>query len=219
MSTSASQPKKPFTMRKKLVVNPRFQWITVLSLMACVFTVNAVSGLLLLQFHSRVVRFQIFSPERYADSGYSALWIASVFAIASGTLCALGFGIWSLVFTNRICGPVYVMHDWVRKTLSGQRPAIRPLRAEDAFQEFGTDLADLLRTWTSDASARKTTLSIALEEIEQAQNVADEPARKRLLASAIERIRESDRLHVEFEGGSTEPSTELLTEKAHPSKI
>lgn len=207
--------KRPYSFRKRLIVNPRFQWVTVISLMACVFVVNAVSGLLLLQFHARVVRFQIFSPERYADAGYSALAIASIFALVSGSLCALGFGIWSLVFTNRVCGPVYVMHDWVRKIKSGQRPAIRPLRAEDAFQEFGSDLGDLLRTWSSDASARKTSLNIALEELSQAQNANDEVTRNRLMAAAAGRIRELGAQSFEHEGTPQSPQQPALPVSAH----
>ncbi len=201
MNSPATQDvKRPYFFRKRLIVNPRFQWVTVISLMACIFIVNAVSGLLLLQFHSRVVRFQIFSPERYADAGYSALWIASIFALVSGTLCALGFGIWSLVFTNRVCGPVFVMHDWVRKVKNGQRPAIRPLRAEDAFQEFGTDLGDLLRTWSSDSSALRTSLNIAFEEISQAQHALDEATRNRLLTAAAGRMRELGAQPLEVDG-------------------
>ena len=207
-ATDGQQSRHRSIIRKRLVVNPRFQWTTVLSLMACVFVVNAVTGLLLLQFHSRVVRFQIFSPERYADAGYSALWIASIFALVSGTLCALGFGIWSLVFTNRVCGPVFIMHEWVKKARDGQRPAIRPLRAEDAFQDFGEDLGDLLRTWTSDASARKTTLGIALDEMTQAQKASDESERNRLLGSVVARLKEMGAQLLEFSDSAATPTND-----------
>lgn len=186
---TAGTKRLPF-LRWRLVVNPRLQWTTVLSFMGCIFAVNAVSGLLLLQFHSRVVRFQILSPERYSEASFSALGIASVFAVTSGVLCALGFGIWCMVLTHRLCGPVFVMHEWVRKAKRGERPAIRPLRGDDAFQAFGVDLADFIRTTSSDADARKSSLSMVLDDLEKATRTRDDAERGRALAAATSRIRE-----------------------------
>lgn len=194
-----SEPAATQRRRGQLVVDGRFQFRTVLSLMGCVFVAASFTGLVLVNVYSRVARSQFFDPEHFNPASWR---IVIAFGLTCTVLCAVGFGIWCLLFTHRISGPIYVMHQWVRHLKEGKYPETRSLRKSDQFQAFSTDLADVIRILRSDAHAQMTGLQMALDDLRGAASAPDDAARSRALADAIERIRNlHERISVSLPGG------------------
>lgn len=65
-------------------------------------------------------------------AGMTILWL-TVLAVV-GTATALG--LFGLVFTHRVAGPIYVMNLYVEALAAGHYPRLRPLRKYDELKKF-----------------------------------------------------------------------------------
>ncbi|MBN1205717.1 MAG: signal protein [Myxococcaceae bacterium] len=65
-------------------------------------------------------------------AGMTILWLTLLAVV--GTATALG--LFGLVFTHRVAGPVYVMNLYVEALAAGHYPRLRPLRKYDELKKF-----------------------------------------------------------------------------------
>jgi hypothetical protein len=65
-------------------------------------------------------------------AGMTILWLTGLGVV--GTAVALG--LFGLVFTHRVAGPVYVMNLYVEALAAGHYPKLRPLRRYDELKKF-----------------------------------------------------------------------------------
>lgn len=65
-------------------------------------------------------------------AGMTILWLTLLAVV--GTAVALG--LFGLVFTHRVAGPVYVMNLYVEALAAGHYPRLRPLRKYDELKKF-----------------------------------------------------------------------------------
>lgn len=65
-------------------------------------------------------------------AGMTILWLTVLGVV--GTAVALG--LFGLVFTHRVAGPVYVMNLYVEALAAGHYPRLRPLRKYDELKKF-----------------------------------------------------------------------------------
>jgi hypothetical protein len=67
-------------------------------------------------------------------SEYAVVLIVSSMAFA--VVSALGVGVWTIVFTHRISGPLFILGRWLEELGAGRLPTLRPLRKKDEFKDF-----------------------------------------------------------------------------------
>ncbi len=120
--------------RRQYIVNPGFQWKYTLATMASVFVVSALMtttlfGVLYDQARARTLHLAASHPwENTVTIAVAAGAFAAVMAVA--------FGVWTVLVTHRICGPLHVMSGFLDELAAGRFPTRRPLRKHDEFKEF-----------------------------------------------------------------------------------
>jgi hypothetical protein len=83
---------------------------------------------------------------------------------ALALLAAVGLGLWSILATYRVVGPLYVMTRQLGVLAEGRYPQLRPLRQGDEFQEF----YELLHRVVSVLKAREVDEALRLDQAVQA---------------------------------------------------
>lgn len=132
LQPTAKRPHKRSS--KNLILRPAFQWKYTLMIVVGVFLVSALMGLelfgvLFQQARARVVAMGPTHPgEIRAALVFSTLGFAAVPALA--------FGVWSIFFTHRMCGPLLVMEGCLAELTEGRFPKRRRLRKKDEFKDF-----------------------------------------------------------------------------------
>lgn len=132
MNEKGTRPQR--NRRRRLIVNPVFQWKYAACLVLTVFLVSTavcavVFGVMYYQARSFALGLQ---GAGYASTTVVFLASALGFALAP----ALAFGLWSVFLTHRICGPLYAMQRDLQLLTDGHFPKYRPLRRKDEFKSF-----------------------------------------------------------------------------------
>jgi len=178
--------------RRRYVINPSFQWRYTLTIALAVFCLTSAVGSLLHLGLEDAVRERMIHPGEDVRST-SRLLIPVALGLAS--LSAAGVGLWSMLLTHRICGPLYVMKRFLDQLAAGQLPATRPLRRGDEFQDLYASLLqateavagkqfrttrhvssaiDLLREVQGrSAGADKLTLQAIVEQLQKTQKTLE----------------------------------------------
>ena len=158
----------PKTRRRQYIVNPALQWKFAPWLMAAVFAVCSVLGILLFGVLERHVRWRILNPE--ASHIGQVISDIMIFALVFSAIAAAGLGFWSLFITHRFCGPLSVMGHWLTELTNGRWPTRRPLRKKDEFK----DLYDLFWHAIDSLKIRRRSELAALTQIlETVKTAAD----------------------------------------------
>lgn len=166
--------------RRKYVVDAAFQWKYILTITAGVFVVSATmsSGLYGLLHHQ--ARLRSINPETYSTEVTSVIILC---ALAFSVVTAIAVGIWCLIATHRICGPLFVLERYLVELSKGRIPRPRALRRKDEFkglyetfsratdslrerkQAELTELSDMLAAAKAAAGADDDDRKLALESI------------------------------------------------------
>jgi len=118
---------------KRFIINPSVQWRYTAWAIAGVFVVSSfvavlLYGVLFDQARSRA----LFTPTASVfDVGVSVIAAAVAFAAVPAIAC----GLWAIVMTHRLCGPIRVIENHLRALESGKFPKHRPLRKKDDFRD------------------------------------------------------------------------------------
>jgi len=121
--------------RRTYVVDRRFQYKYTALLSGLSALMSALFGVLMYLAHREalddVFRGGSIPADVAARSG-TLVWLIAGMAL----LMAVAFGLFGLLITHRVAGPVYVMSQFVAVLARGRYPRMRPLRRNDELKEF-----------------------------------------------------------------------------------
>ncbi|AEI62279.1 HAMP domain-containing protein [Corallococcus macrosporus] len=116
---------RPSHIRRTYILDRPFQLKYILLLAGIGAGGIGVFGLLAHRVH-------VSSVASGVDGGQTLLWLTGL-----GTLgAAVALGLFGLVFTHRVAGPVHVMSLYVAALAAGRYPRLRPLRRGDELKLF-----------------------------------------------------------------------------------
>jgi len=125
MSEDIQNATRPSYARRKYILDREFQLKYILLLSGIGAGSILVFGLLSHRIHVSAVASGM-------DGGETLLWLTGL-----GTLgTAVALGLFGLLFTHRVAGPVHVMSLYVAALAAGRYPRLRPLRKGDELKRF-----------------------------------------------------------------------------------
>jgi hypothetical protein len=127
-SSMAAQPNR----RRQYIVHPKVQWKHALTLGAAVFLFCVILSCGLFATLHEEARRRVINPAGYSGSVFTVIISA---ALVYSALTAGVIIFWMIVTTHRLCGPVYVLEQYLQKIANGEMPELRPLRNKDEFKD------------------------------------------------------------------------------------
>ena len=169
-----SDSKRKPSRRKKLMVDPGFQWKYASLAVLAVFVMSSTMTIVIFG----VLHEQAVASARHpgtAESFNNSLAMMGS-AVAFSAVIALVLAIWTVVITRRICGPLGVMQRYLSDLIDGRFPKWRLLRSTDEFQAvnvlFGRAIDEL-------RSRRETELRSLNEALRLAKGTQSADANRR----------------------------------------
>jgi hypothetical protein len=189
VETAVSRVEAPATgairsRRRQYIVNPAFQWRVVLTVSTLVFLCSSIVSSVLYGVLHAQARARLMDP-----AGYTAEvpLVVIGFGLAFSLMAAVAVGLWCVVVTHRICGPLHVMAGWLEDLAAGRAPQLRPLRKNDEFKEFYQTLCQAVESSARLRSQMLDAVSAALSCAESATTDAD-PGRAAALNSVVQKL-------------------------------
>lgn len=128
-NTSAKATKR----RRNYVINPSFQWRHSITIALAVFLVSSIISCVLYGVLHHQARMRMINPANYTAE---VTGVILLFAVVFSALTAGGVGLWFMLVTHRICGPMHVLKRHLSELAHGRFPQIRPLRRKDEFKDL-----------------------------------------------------------------------------------
>ncbi|WP_163868252.1 signal protein [Myxococcus eversor] len=125
MSDDTHNASRPGYTRRTYLLDREFQLKYILLLAGMGAGSMGVFGLLAHRLH-------VSSVSAGVDGGQSLLWLTALGSAGMGVL----LGLFGLLFTHRVAGPVHVMSLYVAALAAGRYPRLRPLRKKDELKRF-----------------------------------------------------------------------------------
>lgn len=173
-SSMAPADKKKSNRRRTYFVNPKFQWKYTLTIAVTVFlTTAALSSVLYMILHEQA-RMRFMQPNSYTTSVTSVVLIS---ALVFSAVTATALGIWCIIATHRICGPLFVLQRYMSQLAAGQLPTLRPLRRKDEFKELYAVCSRAIESLRATREAELTLIGQADEAVQHGLR-GDDDARK-----------------------------------------
>ena len=148
---------------QRYIVNPSVQWR---------YTVTAVVGVFVISAFVSVLLYGVLFDQARSRTVFGATTTASDTAftiitasIAFATVPAIACGLWAIVMTHRMCGPIRVLESHMRVLATGRFPKHRALRKKDNFR-------DVYAVFWSVVDKFKTSGSDQLLEMDGLRNTA-----------------------------------------------
>lgn len=179
IQTTAAAPRRR-GRRKKLFIDPGFQWryaalvasgVFVVALLMC----TVMYGVLFDQARARLL---FWAQSRPLENTVSLLLFAGVFA----AVMAAAFGLWGIIVSQRICGPLHVIDGQLKQLAAGRIPHTRALRRNDEFQAFYGSVRAAMDQLRLVRRADLETMAEALELIRTVQTGPETVRAQALLA-------------------------------------
>ena len=125
MADDLQKSTRPSYVRRTYILDREFQlkYITLLA---------GIGAGSILVFGLLAHRVHVSSVASGMDGGETLLWLTGLGTV--GTAVALG--LFGLLFTHRVAGPVHVMSLYVAALAAGRYPRLRPLRKGDELKRF-----------------------------------------------------------------------------------
>ncbi|MDO8632908.1 MAG: hypothetical protein Q7R41_20695 [Phycisphaerales bacterium] len=163
--------------RRTYLINPGFQWkqagLIALSVFLLSTTISAVlSGVL----HQQA-RQLAANPTGYRSD---TTLVMVCFGLGFAALTAGGVGLWSILMTHRICGPLFVIKRYLIQIAEGRLPALRPLRRRDEFKDLYEAFDLALQSLRAKKQRELSQVKVALEAANRALGAEGETARASL---------------------------------------
>ncbi len=139
---------------QRYIVNPSIQWRYTVTAVLAVFVVSAFVSILLygVLFDQARARTVFGATTAASDTVFTIITASIAFA----TVPAIACGLWAIVMTHRLCGPIRVLESNLRELATGRFPKHRPLRKKDNFRdvyEVFWQVVDSLKTSGADQLA------------------------------------------------------------------
>ncbi|MHC4611373.1 MAG: hypothetical protein ACYS7M_13595 [Planctomycetota bacterium] len=120
--------------RKQYVIDRPVQWKYTGLMVLGVVLISSLLSVLLFGVLNQQARDRVLHAA--SASGWENTLTIIVTAGAFAVVMAVAFGIWTMLATHRICGPIYVMQGLLAELTAGRFPRRRPLRTKDEFKDF-----------------------------------------------------------------------------------
>lgn len=132
---SNQTPKKKTCKRgiQRYIVNPSIQWRYTVTAVFGVFVISAFVSILLYGVLFDQARSRSLSgvTTNASDTAFTIVTASIAFAMVPAIAC----GLWAIVMTHRLCGPIRVLESHLRELATGRFPKHRPLRKKDNFRD------------------------------------------------------------------------------------
>lgn len=163
--------------RRKYLINPAVQWKYALTIALTVFMISSIMSSILYGVLHHQARMRLINPTGYtAEVGLTML----LFALAFAAVTAGGVGVWSIMMTHRLCGPLFVLERHFHELVQGRLPKVRPLRRKDEFKEMFSAFSQAIDSLQSQRQAQLTALSQVVTTVRSAAEGDDETRREAL---------------------------------------
>ena len=156
-------------------------------------------------------------PHSYTSNVASVVLIS---ALAFSAVTAGALGLWCMIATHRICGPVFVLQRYMSQIAAGRLPTLRPLRRKDEFKELYAVCTRAVESLRATKQAELTLIGQARDALRQGM-AGDDAARKDALDSIASNL---DILHRGAVGvleceTSGPPTREVVTATSDPVPV
>ena len=155
--------------RKQYLINPGFQWKVAGTIAVAVFLFSVLISITLYGTLHQQARLRAADPAGYTASVTSVM---VYFALGFAALTAGGVGLWSILMTHRICGPMFVMKRYLLEVAEGRLPSLRPLRKRDEFKDLYDAFDQAISALRANKQRELLQLNTALEAARQMQSSA-----------------------------------------------
>ena len=206
--------------RKKYIVDPSFQWRHAITISLTVFLVTSIMSSVLYGLLHQQARMRFVAPQTYTGEVTLVVLFA---ALAFAGITAAGVGLWSVVATHRICGPLYVLENYLGELAKGSVPTPRKLRNKDELKGFYRTFTRAMETLRL---KRQNDLSTLCESLDKARTALgrDSESQKRtleVLAIQLEQLRNeaAEAIGVELDESSALPVFEKSIPKPVPAGV
>ncbi len=161
-------------------IKPAFQGKYLALVVVSVFLTSTLMsftlfGLLHQQARARAL---FMAPSNTWENTYTMLLFAGAYTV----IMAVAFGLWSIIITHRIGGPLYVIEGYLAELTAGRFPRMRTLRKRDELKELHEAFGKAVEAMKARRQSDLATLTEALHTATSAVN-ADEEAREGALLS------------------------------------
>ena len=161
-----------------LVLRPAFQWKYTVAVVLGVFLVSAFIGIELFGVLYQQARARVLYQPTVNGAEIRTAILLSTLAFA--LLPAVGFGVWAMFVTHRICGPLEVMEHCLNELKRGRFPKHRSLRKRDEFKDFHDVLWGAIRALEVGKRSELAALANVLQTARSAAAADDRACRKAL---------------------------------------
>jgi methyl-accepting chemotaxis protein len=168
---SARQESVRSFRRRNYLINPGFQWKQAGAITLIVFFISATTSAVLYSVLHQQARQLATNPTGYRPD--TAL-IMVCFGLGFAALTAGGVGLWSILMTHRICGPLFVMKRYLTQIADGRLPVLRPLRRRDEFKDLYEALDEAIQSLRAKKRSELSQVNAALEAANRALNAEGE---------------------------------------------
>ena len=127
-------PNATAPVRRKHLIEPSFQWKYTALAATGVFMVSVFMSAILLAALYQQARAKLIDPASF--SVFRATMMIAVSGASFAIFVAILFGLWSLLITHRMAGPLAVIETFYSELAAGRFPTHRRLRRKDEFTRF-----------------------------------------------------------------------------------
>jgi len=168
----------PSNRRRRYIVNSAFQWKYALGVASVVLVVSSILSCVQFGMLHEQARLRAASPESFYAN---VTTIILLFGVGFALLTALGVGVWSIVATHRICGPLFILERYLGELGENRIPKVRPLRKKDEFKELFATFTTSMDKLRAQRSQEKETIKAAMQKLEALTSNGEERQRPNLV--------------------------------------
>jgi len=186
MQSETPAPARPKVVRRNYLVDRAFQLKYSIIMVVVGSAISLVFGAMMYQAHKEATELmQLPDPYRDAVASQDSTLLWLVMAIA--VVMAIALGLFGVLVTHRVAGPIYVFSHYMKVLGSGRFPKLRPLRKSDELKDFYEVFHDSVGAMRERARAEGEELRELAATIEAA---ARSPEIAEALKPSIEKLRE-----------------------------
>ena len=165
--------------RRRRVINASFQWkYTIFVVMGVFIITTFMSSVLFGVLHEQARSSILGTTNPQEISVWESTPVVLISAVAFASLLALAFGAWTIVFTHRLSGPIFVMENLLRQVTEGRFPKRRELRKKDEFKELYAELWRAIDAIDASRRSEYAKLTEALKLAQSGAGSADQTLKK-----------------------------------------
>lgn len=149
-----------FWGRRMFLVDPSFQLKYSFILGAIGALIGVICAVTMYLIRRRLLAEISLPPalvEELTSVNRQVTWVVLVVAI----LCGVALGVFGILITHRIAGPIYALTQFVAALARGRYPLVRPIRRSDELKDF----FELFRKSVESLRAREVEEIFRLEEL------------------------------------------------------